>query len=122
MREGSDGPEIGPTARTLGARLGDGGDIPVDSNGMVHPGTGGMSVAPDTPENLPRHRRPSSVDGGTGKDPVHSISSSDLGPDLVYVPDRGDNPTHGTIQPSRPMTAEQYQNSLANTGGSWSKT
>ncbi len=71
MEETPDGePAIGPSAITLGARPHI--DIRVDLSGSVHPGTGGMSVAPDTPSNLPRHRRPPEH-GGTGKDPLWSI-------------------------------------------------
>ena len=42
-------------------------DIPVDEDGLVAGGDGGMSIAPDSPENLPAHRRPAEH-GGTGKD------------------------------------------------------
>ena len=49
-------PAVGLSARTLGARPHV--DIPVDPSGSVSPGTGGLLVAPDTPSNLPRHRRP----------------------------------------------------------------
>lgn len=65
-------PAVGPTGRTLGARVPL--DIPVDADGMVSPGTGGMSVAPFSPANLPSHRRPSSLPGGTSKDPVWRFS------------------------------------------------
>ena len=41
------GPQRGSTARTLGARSEV--DVPVDAAGRVRPGTGGMSVAPDSP-------------------------------------------------------------------------
>jgi hypothetical protein len=113
MKAGPNGPETGPSARTLGARPNQ--DIPVDCNGCVHPGTGGMSVAPNTPKNLPAHRRPPEH-GGTGKDPVWSTSSNNLGSDLKYVQDKA---THGTIQPSRSMTLEEYQKALSDTN--WSK-
>src|SRR5947199_64430 len=58
-----DRPRIGPTASTLGARLGppsSGGDIPVADDGTVAPGTGGISVAPSL-ETLPLHRLPKRV-------------------------------------------------------------
>src|SRR6266545_1706182 len=64
MREdAAGGPAIGPTARTLGVRPAV--DVPV-SSGQVRPNTGGMSVAPDRPENLPFLRRPAAY-GGAGK-------------------------------------------------------
>ncbi len=114
MKANGGAPEVGPTARTLGARPGV--DIPV-CNGCVAPKTGGISVAPRTPLNLPEHRLPVSL-GGTGKDPVWSISSGALGPNLRFVPD-ADNLTHGTIQPTAVMTLEQYQAALAATIKSW---
>src|SRR5947208_14274699 len=112
MQETLDGePAIGPSARTLGARPHV--DIPVDPSGSVHPGTGGISVAPDTPSNLPRHPRPPEY-GGTGKDPLWSIQESALGAHLRYavaVP----APIHGVIEPTIPMTFAAYQQALAKT-------
>lgn len=109
-------PAIGPSARTLGARpqL----DIPVDPSGSVHPGTGGMSVAPDTPSNLPRHRRPPEH-GGTGKDPLWSIQERNLGVHLRYVADAIPVPTHGVIEPTVPMPFVAYQQALAETAPYW---
>jgi hypothetical protein len=114
MRESNGMPVTGESARTLGVRQGT--DIHVDSNGMVRPGTGGMSASPSI-EDLPPHRKPPAF-GGTGKDPVWEINEDDLGPDLVYVPD---SPGHGTIQPSREMTYEEYKNALENTQDKWRK-
>ena len=114
MIETSSGPQIGDTARTLGVRANV--DILIDGNGMVHPGTGGMSVSP-RPADLPMHRRPIEF-GGTGKDPVWRINTRNLGPDLKYVPDA---PGHGTVQPTRSMLFEEYQEALANTQKDWRK-
>src|SRR6266542_53264 len=81
MREdAAGGPAIGPTARTLGVRPAV--DVPV-SSGQVRPNTGGMSVAPDRPENLPFLRRPAAY-GGAGKDPVWGISLDKLGGALQF--------------------------------------
>lgn len=44
------------------------------------------------------------------------ILIADLGPDLKYVPDK---PGHGTIQPIRTMTLEEYQKALAETALKW---
>lgn len=87
MRGAADGsPELGSSAKTLGARPGI--DIPVDEGGMVRPGTGGTSVN-DSPTGMPEYRRPPSF-GGSGKDlNMYCISSCDLGPGLRYVPDAG---------------------------------
>ncbi|MFT4173775.1 MAG: RHS repeat-associated core domain-containing protein [Rhodocyclaceae bacterium] len=105
-------PKVGPSARELGARPGT--DIKVDSNGNVHPNSGGISVAPN-PDSLPRHRKPPEF-GGIGKDPVWEIDTSDLGNDLKHVPD---SPFHGTIQPRRTMSLEEYQEALASTKDKW---
>jgi hypothetical protein len=103
---------IGPTARTLGVRPGD--DIPV-INGRVTPGTGGMSVALDTPMNLPDHRRPSQF-GGTGKDPVWEIDLDSLGDDLTF---RQDKPNHGLFEPAREMSIDECQLALAALKSRW---
>ena len=116
MKEGADGtPETGPSARTLGVR--EGTDIPVDENGLVKPNTGGMSVAPDTPTNLPAHRRPPSH-GGTGKDPVYGTNTDQLGPDLQF---RQDSPTHGVVEPAREMPVEDFQKALGDTASDWTQ-
>ena len=117
MQETPDGePAIGPSARTLGARPHI--DIQVDLSDSVHPGTGGMSVAPDTPSNLPRHRRPSEH-GGTGKDPLWSIQERDLGVHLRYVADAVPVPIHGVIEPTIRIPFIAYQQALAETAPYW---
>jgi hypothetical protein len=120
MREDpAGGPMIGPTARTLGVRPSapPGGDIPVISR-QVQPNTGGMSVAPDDPMNLPPIRRPKSL-GGSGKDPVWYIDMDLLGADLAFIQDK---PTHGVIGPSRAMRLDDFEKALAATRASWKKT
>jgi hypothetical protein len=104
----------GPTARTLGVRPGD--DVPVVA-GRAGPGTGGMSVAPDRPTNLPDHRRPPKF-GGTGKDPDWEISIDSLGDDLTF---RQDKPNHGLFEPAREMSIEEFQEALADLAFLWSK-
>jgi hypothetical protein len=114
MRVAPDGrPEIGPTARTLGVRPKI--DILV-LNGIVKPLSGGLSVAPDTPDHLPDHRRPISR-GGTGKDPIWSIDLDAIGSDLQF---RQDRPDHGLIEPAQPMSIDDFQEALARTAGDWS--
>jgi len=110
-------PAVGPTGRTLGARVPL--DIPVDADGMVSPGTGGMSVAPFSPANLPSHRRPSSLPGGTSKDPVWSILVTQLGVDLSYRPDPDNLLGHGFVEPSHRMSYAQYEGELESTQGRW---
>ena len=77
------------------------GEIPVGPDGLVHPGTGGMSVSPYDPGNLPEHRRPPEF-GGTGRDPVWEHHSDQLGPDLQYRPDPHNPGGHGFVEPSHP--------------------
>jgi len=115
MEEGTDGrPKVGPTARTLGVRPGH--DLPV-VDGMVGPGTGGMSVAPDSPMNLPPHRRPPRF-GGTGKDQVWGIDIESLDGDVQF---RQDKPAHGVIEPAKDMTIERFQDALAALAPRWFK-
>lgn len=115
MKAAADGlPEVGPSARTLGVRPGV--DIaPTAPGGIVGPGDGGMSVAPDDPLGLARPRRPPAF-GGTGKDPVWYIDVDDLGPGLTVRPD---SPTHALVEPDRPMTADDLQALLAATRDRW---
>jgi hypothetical protein len=117
MQVAEDGtPLTGATARTLGIRP---GEIPTDEGGMVRPGTGGMSVAPDSPYNLQPHRLPVAM-GGTGKDPLWWIGESDLGPSLSYRADP-ELAGHGFVEPSGPMSLEEYIAALESTAGSWSR-
>ncbi|HEX9679788.1 MAG TPA: RHS repeat-associated core domain-containing protein, partial [Candidatus Saccharimonadales bacterium] len=116
MKKANDGlPEVGSSGRTLGVRP---QDIPVE-NGMVRPNTGGMSVSPNSPHNLPPHRRPPEF-GGTGKDPVFCIESSCLSDGLQYRPDPNNPTGHGFIEPSREMSSEEYQKLLGETRPLWS--
>lgn len=61
--------------------------LAVNASDPVLPRQGGMSVAPNDPLNLQRHRRPASL-GGIGRDPVWYIEADDLGPDLDFRQDR----------------------------------
>lgn len=117
MRQGADArPTLGSSARTLGVRPGI--DIHVDHNGIVHPGTGGMSASPGSPFNLPDIRRPPKY-GGMGRDPVWSIDTSELGPNLRYRLDPGNPSVHGFIEPANSMSLEEYQQSLWATRDTW---
>jgi hypothetical protein len=118
MKAAADGfPEVGATARTVGVRPGT--DISVDSAGMVHSGTGGMSVTPDDPVGLPDHRRPPECGGGTGRDPVFRILRSALGSDLTYRPDPANPTGHGFVEPAKSMSIDDYQGALAATRTRW---
>lgn len=120
MKESPDGgPEIGPSARTLGVRPGI--DVPLlaGTEGLVGPGEGGWSVAPDNPLNLPRHRRPPEFQGD-GKDSVWCIDSTELGPDLAYRQDPKRS-SHGFVEPARAVSFDEYQQALARTCERWPK-
>ena len=115
MRDAGGVPEIGPSARTLVVRR---NEIAVGEDGLVRPLTGGVSVSPGNPTNLPSHRRPPEF-GGNGRDPVWCLSSCDLPQGLTYRPDP-DNPTgHGFIEPSRPMTLGEFETLLEQTQSAW---
>ena len=92
-------------------------DIQVDTTGVVHPRTGGMSVAPDDPINLPRHFRPRSL-GGRGKRPVWLVSSAHITDPLAA---REDRPTHWLIEPSSTMALADYESGLSATAPRWSR-
>ena len=119
MKEEAALPLIGDTARTLGVRPGapPDGDILIGLDGMVRPNSGGMSVAPRTPFNLPAIRRPRLL-LGTGKDPVWGIHREVLGPELLVDQD---TPTHATVQPARAMSIINYRRALAETRERWLK-
>jgi hypothetical protein len=120
MKRAADGlPEAGPTKRTLGVRPGDQAPnndvLAVRPDDTVKPRTGGMSVAPDDPLNLPRFLRPPEF-GGTGKDPVWEIDDADLPPALTF---RRDRPTHGLVEPTDESALADYQAALATTRDKW---
>lgn len=119
MIEAVDGlPEIGQSARKLGVRTGDHTTpdiLAVDPSDIVSPGDGGLSVAPDDPKHLPRHRRPATL-GGIGVDPVWVIAVTDLQIELAVV---RDSPTHALIEPLNPMTLADYEAALAQTRVKW---
>jgi hypothetical protein len=119
MIEAADGlPAVGPSARMLGVRP---GNAPTPAVPAVHPqdvlapGQGGMSVAPDDPMRLTRHRRPASL-GGLGQDPVWVLEADDLGPHLQF---RRDSPTHGVIEPKTATIFQDYLKGLAALRARW---
>lgn len=119
MRADQNGlPEVGANARSLGVRPGTDTTAALGQD-VVQPGVGGLSVSPDQPTNLPYFRRPQEL-GGTGKDPVWSIDSNRLAPDLRYRVDPT-TPTHGFIEPAHAMTLDAYQAALAATHAMWNR-
>ncbi len=108
-------PLVEQTARGLGVRVGT--DVSPDSAGYVHPGHGGMSVAPDDPFNLQQHRRPPAY-GGTGADTVWVIGQDQLVARLTF---RADGITHGLIEPVASTDLSAYRSALAETRENWAQ-
>ena len=103
MTPNGDGlPRVGPSARTLGVRVP--ADIAPDADGYVNPGTGGMSVAPESVLNLPNHRRPRAMgqgSSGPNTDHVFYIEPGPLeGKGLVTRPDPLAPSVHAFVEPT----------------------
>jgi hypothetical protein len=120
MKPSKDGlPRVGETGRYLAVRRsGRFRDIDVDEGGTVRPGTGGMSVSPPPPENLPEQLRPPRF-GGYGKDPLWELDTDDLPPELRYRPDPKNPTRHGFIEPSKPMPFEDFERAIHETRELW---
>jgi len=124
MRADADSlPMVGESGRYLGARPDlpgqpQDGDIPVSAGGVVEPETGGMSVAPPPVTNLALHRRPREY-GGRSKDPVFVLDTGELPEELRYRPDPKAPGRHGFIEPSHPMSLEEYQRAIHTTRALW---
>lgn len=116
MKVARDGqPEPGRTARTLGARPGV--DIPVDADGFVHGGHGGVSRRIRRIGFRGTADRPSH--GGTGKDSVWELAVARLGEKLVYRHDPLMPALHGFVEPAFAMSFEEYEAALAATRRDW---
>ena len=122
MRPADDGlPEVGGTAKQLGVRTGPGvkvPDIQIDANGLIHPKSGGMSVATDSPEYLQPHRRPKEF-GGTGNVPVYSLQRPIWGALRIRV----DNPKkhHACVEPLFTCTLDDFNRELRLTRSRWKR-
>ncbi|EDN70661.1 conserved hypothetical protein [Beggiatoa sp. PS] len=105
-----DKPKIGNSARELGVRVtGEFLDIKL-VKGNILPDDGGLSVSPESPENLPAHRRK--------RDPIWEIHSEillNLG--LQYIEDKPGK--HGLIKPLRKMSLSEYEEALFQTQQYW---
>jgi len=114
MNPDGDHPRVERSAKGLGVRVGEDGDVQPDPNGLVHPGAG-MSVAPDDPLFLLEYRRPPEF-LGSARHPVWAISESELPGELVVAID---SPEHGVIGPARAMPLAEYEAALESTQPSW---
>lgn len=116
MKEASDGlPVCAPNM--LGIRIGK--DVDVDADGLVRPERGGVSVTPYDPADLPLHALPKSM-GGTGKYPVWRIQVRSFSKSLNFRPDPRKR-THGFIEPSKRMSADDYREEIESTRHLWEK-
>jgi hypothetical protein len=119
-------PKLGDAAMCLGTRP---GEIPVDPDGNVHPGTGGLSVydsiASFVTTMLPRRLHPrfpgarnsnSLAVWATGTGPFVSGPLTDS---LALRVDESDDPRHGFIEPRAIMKWEDYVEALAQTLPNW---
>jgi hypothetical protein len=125
MQADGDRPALGASWKTLGVRPGVGPrtDIPVDDEGLVAPGTGGMSVTPDDPMRMLERTPwllPKSL-GGKGRYPLWSIAEREIGPGLVYRSDPDDPYRHGFIEPARRVPFVEYQELIEGTRDLWTR-
>lgn len=120
MRAAEDSlPQVGETGRYLAVRRsGRFRDIEVQEGGSVCPESGGMSVSPPPPENLPEQLRPPRF-GGYGKDPLWELETDELPPELQYRPDPKNPTGHGFIEPAEEMPFEDYERVIHATRDLW---
>lgn len=112
-------PSIGPNKRTLGA-------LPSEtysSDGTFGPGTGGISVSPNSPWHIPQHRRPRGMGRGStgpGKDWVFGIDNGGLHVHFLSTRlDPQNTQRHAFVEPLATITLLEYNTSLAATQGHW---
>jgi hypothetical protein len=91
--------------------------------GWIEPGTGGMSVAPGSPWNLPNHRRPRSLGrGSTGHsdDRVYAVEEAPVIAERLAVrPDAERPQIHAFVEPASRMLPDAYESALAATRPAW---
>ena len=116
--EGDGLPRVGRSSRELGVRIdGPMRDLAVGQDGVLEPGSGGMSVALDAAHNLPKPRLPKSL-GGEGRDPVFTMITEAVPRTLRVRPDRY---PHALVEPSDRCHLRDFESDLASTRPLWSK-
>jgi hypothetical protein len=126
MKETDGKPTIGASATGLGVRVNK--DIHPDDTGRVHPETGGMSVSPslkDLPIQLIPRRLRHLVPRAAGSN-SHRVwkmgegpfAPAEVAPNLELRPDPLKT-RHGFIEPSRIVSIDDFQTSLAATQDEW---
>jgi hypothetical protein len=119
-------PIVARHPRALGVRVeGAHKDVHLDSDGRLVPGSGGLSVAPAEPWNIPNHRRPKGMGrGSTGpnEDRVYSIVHGSLAEaELTARPDPARPSKHAFVEPREPVTLTVYEASLGRTREKWTR-
>jgi hypothetical protein len=94
-------------------------DIPVSEDGLVQPGTGGMSTALPPIDNLPPHRRPPKHGGDDPSYEVYELETHELPHELRARVDPTGPARHVFIEPAWEMSFEEYQQALHATRGLW---
>src|SRR5579862_4796300 len=115
MKVAADGrPRCGSTGQCLGARP---RDIRVDEHGRVAPNSGGMSMTPDTPEQMPVEYRPTWL-RGLSRFPLFVIRAGQVGAKLQITPH---SRTDHFLEPAHAIQLDDYQAALCTTGPAWKK-
>jgi hypothetical protein len=115
MREEDDGlPEIGESLATLGIRP---KDIDVDEDGNVIPRTGGLSVTPNSIQNMPKFLKPRAL-GGEGRRPVFELQTASLDDALCA---RWVAADHAFVEPSFSYPFPTYVSNIHATRPNWVK-
>jgi hypothetical protein len=126
MKERDGRPEIGSSASTLGVRVP--ADLHPDSDGIVQPGIGGMSVSTsllDLPARLVPLRLRFAVPGAAGSNSLRiwSMGEGDFitAPLTAKLMLRLDpkNHRHGFVEPIEAMTLLDYAEALSQTQDLW---
>ncbi len=116
MKADEDGlPVVERSAWGLGVRLGGPRPDVKVVQGMVEPGSGGMSVY-EKPERMSRARRPTQY-GGFSTKPLFGLDEADLPDGLSLTPPNPD--THRELEPARRMPIEEYEALLRETRSHW---
>jgi hypothetical protein len=121
-------PRIGLSKAMLGVKVGtdEHDDITPDEQGLVHPGTGGMSVAP-TWRDLPAYRIPQRLRRlcpkarGSDKLECWRMGSGLFvdGPLTDRLNVAVDHATHGVVEPIVAMQLQDYVDALSATADQW---
>jgi hypothetical protein len=130
MLEDSEGkPVIGDKKFMLGVRVGPvpSGDISINSDGMVYPGGGGLSVVPDwkvLPHFLIPRRLQQLAPRATGKNDGSRSFRRGSGPFESGIFGNGltlrvETDIHGLVEPESRMVLEDFQSYLASTRDEW---